>query len=56
MKRNKSDEELEDILEKLNKSEKHALRFGLLPKNKTPDDMTGKDMARLMKLNPKKSF
>lgn len=56
MERKKSDQELEDILEKLNESEKHALRFGLIPKNKTPDEMTGKDVARLMELNPKKSF
>lgn len=56
MKRNKTNKELEDILEKLNKKEKHALRFGLLPKNKTPNDLTGKDMAKLMKLNPKKPF
>lgn len=56
MERTKSDKELEDILEKLNDKEKHALRFGLLPEEKTPEEITEKDMARLMKLNPKKHF
>lgn len=56
MERNKTDEELEDLLETLDEGERHALRFGLLPEKKAPDDLNGRDVARLMRLNPEKSF
>jgi len=50
--RTKTDEELKEIIESFNESELHGLMFGLLPESKTPK-LTGKDVARLMELNPK---
>ena len=54
MKRKKSDKELQKILEKLTEGEKHALRYGLLPKEKIPENLTQEEFKKLMKMNPKK--
>lgn len=51
--RTRSDEELKDIISNYNESELTGLMFGLLPYDKTPHDLTGKDVARMMELSPK---
>ena len=51
--RTKTDEELKAIIDTYNESELTGLMFALIPASKTPDDLTGKDVARMMELNPK---
>lgn len=51
--RTKTDEELKAIIESYNESELTGLMFGMLPNDKTPKDLTNKDVARMMELNPK---
>jgi len=51
--RNKTDNELKEIIKSYNESELVGLKFGLLPAAKTPEDLTNHDVARLMELNPK---
>lgn len=53
MERTKTDEELKKILESYDEDELHGLMFGLLSHDKTPKDLTGKDVAKLMRMNPK---
>lgn len=53
MERTKTDEELQKILESYNENELHGLKLGLLPLEKTPENLSGKDVARLMEMNPK---
>lgn len=58
--RNHTDDELKQILNELDDGELHALKFGMLPVRYSPENtdkpLTGKDMARLMGLNPKGCF
>lgn len=53
MERKKTDEELRKILDSFDENELHGLKVGLLPLKKTPENLTGKDAARLMEMNPK---
>lgn len=49
--RTRTDDELKAIIETYNESERFGLNFALLPAAKTPEDMTGKDVARMMRLS-----
>ena len=51
--RTRSDAQLKAIIDKYNESELRGLMFGMLPADKTPDDLTNKDVSRMMELNPK---
>jgi len=51
--RTRTDEELQAIIDTYNESELTGLMFALLPASKTPDDLTGPDVARMMELSPK---
>ena len=49
--RKKTDQELKEILKRLNKSERHGLVFGLLPADKIPvGELSPEDAARLIEL------
>jgi len=49
--RKKTDQELKEILKRLNKSERHGLVFGLLPADKIPTgELSPEDVARLIEL------
>ena len=50
--RTKTDEELQAIVDTYNESELFGLKFGLLPHAKTPEDLTGQDVAVMMKMEP----
>lgn len=51
--RTRSDAELKAIIDTYNESERTGLMFGMLPFEKTPQDLSNKDVARMMELNPK---
>lgn len=54
MTRKKRDEELGEILGRLDDNELFGLKFGMLPAGKIkPGDLSSQDVARLMELNPK---
>ncbi len=53
LKKNKTDKELKKILERFDENELHGLMFGLIPAEKVPEDISGEDVARLMRMNPK---
>jgi len=53
MTRNKTDQELETILEGMNESERTGLMFAMLPYRLHDLDLSNADVARLMELNPK---
>lgn len=56
MERTKTDEELEEILEHYDKNELKGLKFGLLPSEKTPENLSKNDVARLIELNSKADY
>jgi len=52
-KRMRTDDELKAIIDTYNESELTGLMFGLFPYDKTPQELTNHDCARMMELNPK---
>ncbi len=54
--RNKADQELKQIIEQMDDNETHALKFGMLPAQLEDKNMSNKDVARMMKLNPEGHF
>ena len=51
MARTRTDEELQAIIDTYNESERFGIAFALLPAAKTPEDLTGQDVAKMMELN-----
>jgi len=50
--RTRTDEELQAIIDTYNESEMFGLKFGMIPFAKTPEDLTGQDVARMMTMKP----
>jgi len=51
--RTRTDAELREIVGSYNESELAGLMFCLLPRDKTPRDLSTADVVRMMELNPK---
>lgn len=54
--RNKSDEQIKEIIRYIDENEIHGLKFGMIPERLEDQNLTNKDVAQIMNLNPEGHF